>query len=400
MKDNVDEHFDNVGQDIFKDVSGALAGFGEVVSGGKDVEVFCLEQMKPGISGDLKNIGLKLLNMQKWALSSLASCAWFFDDIGRIEPLNSMTFALRALELGVATGMKDIEKEYRDILAKAVSNDPELGTGRDLWFSRVKPRQEFPQTVINQALVRMKANESFPAPGEKNDTAWPGVEVNVERSPASTAENIFGKAKLCWEHEAICEVYDWKWEDGNQINPFAGCVTSQSNDKRLPEFCLSCSDMPWEKRQALSMEYIESKEHKAWEIITADLVETSYLFMPFQEGQSTQNAGWQWSAFWKALAWTWFFQEDFTEKQNVDLKRFIIDSGENHPEQDLLVRRFNARLAEMMEESSPDWGYLARIIGRIKDIGLGYDLWYAQNVFWKQWFFADHTGDVKQLLGF
>ena len=35
--------------------------------------------------------------MRKWGLASLASCAWFFDEISRLEPVNGLTFALRAM---------------------------------------------------------------------------------------------------------------------------------------------------------------------------------------------------------------------------------------------------------------------------------------------------------------
>ena len=57
--------------------------------------------------------------MRKWGLASLASCAWFFDEISRLEPVNGLTFALRAMTV---TG-KTLGENLKDVKARIKNPD-------------------------------------------------------------------------------------------------------------------------------------------------------------------------------------------------------------------------------------------------------------------------------------
>src|SRR3989454_7720455 len=67
------------------------------------------------------------------------SCGWFFDDIAGLESVQILRYAARAIELA-GTDAPRLEAGVLDRLARAESNEPGAGTGRDVYLSRVKRR--------------------------------------------------------------------------------------------------------------------------------------------------------------------------------------------------------------------------------------------------------------------
>ena len=77
---------------------------------------------------------LQFLDMQRHALLMYASCAWFFDDLSDIEPLQALAHAARAIELAGAAEMPRIERLFRAALAHAAGND---GTTGEVVYDRI-----------------------------------------------------------------------------------------------------------------------------------------------------------------------------------------------------------------------------------------------------------------------
>ncbi|MGQ0639271.1 MAG: DUF3536 domain-containing protein [Gemmatimonadaceae bacterium] len=75
----------------------------------------------------------ELLEMEREALRMYSSCAWFFDDIGGLEPRQGMRYAAHAAELANATVRQQLEGALLKYLAQAKSNDAAVGTGRDVY---------------------------------------------------------------------------------------------------------------------------------------------------------------------------------------------------------------------------------------------------------------------------
>jgi len=75
---------------------------------------------------------LDLLEMERHALGAFTSCAWFFDDVARLEPRQNLAYAARAIELAGEAGAK-LKPGFLERLQKAESNDPEDGTAADLF---------------------------------------------------------------------------------------------------------------------------------------------------------------------------------------------------------------------------------------------------------------------------
>jgi alpha-amylase/alpha-mannosidase (GH57 family) len=81
----------------------------------------------------------RLLEAQKFTLFMFTSCGWFFDDISGIEPVQMMKFACRAAELIQPFSKKTLLGDLSGILAKAQSNIPEMGSGKDVFERFVVP---------------------------------------------------------------------------------------------------------------------------------------------------------------------------------------------------------------------------------------------------------------------
>ena len=79
----------------------------------------------------------RLLDMERYALRSLTSCGWFFDDFGGLEGRQVLRYAARAIGLAGADGPR-LEAGFLERLGGATSNDPRVGTARDLYLSIVK----------------------------------------------------------------------------------------------------------------------------------------------------------------------------------------------------------------------------------------------------------------------
>ncbi len=82
---------------------------------------------------------LKLLELERQLQLMYTSCGWFFNDISGIETIQVLRYAGRAVQLAQDLFGDSIEKEVLELLARAKSNRPEMGTGRDLYEKNVLP---------------------------------------------------------------------------------------------------------------------------------------------------------------------------------------------------------------------------------------------------------------------
>lgn len=79
----------------------------------------------------------ELLEMQRASLRMFTSCAWFFDEVDRIETRQVLRYAARVLELCHATG--DEHTEVHSLLAHAHAATPKSATAADAFAQSVPP---------------------------------------------------------------------------------------------------------------------------------------------------------------------------------------------------------------------------------------------------------------------
>lgn len=123
-----EETFERLGGPIFVDPWGARDRYVDVVIGATSLESF-LESETAGLAdpGALER-GTTLLEMQRNAMSMFTSCGWFFYDVSRIETVQILRYAARALELLRKLGLPLPDEAYVPLLEEARSNDPGEGS--------------------------------------------------------------------------------------------------------------------------------------------------------------------------------------------------------------------------------------------------------------------------------
>jgi uncharacterized protein DUF3536/glycosyl hydrolase family 57 len=129
-----------------------------------------------------------LLEIERHLLAMFTSCAWFFDDIGRLEPKIVLRHAARALELLPATDRAWLEARLVATLATAVSNDPEKGDGAAIWQRDVLPDAERIGNLAG-AVAALRAL----APDALNDAQMPAHRWRVDGDDIILEERRTGR---------------------------------------------------------------------------------------------------------------------------------------------------------------------------------------------------------------
>ena len=98
-----------------------------------NIENWLKENCSKNLSKSERTRVLSLLEMQRNALLMFTSCGWFFDEISRIEPVQIMRYAARAIELAQSLFKIDLEHDFLKILSNAPSNITELQNGAKIY---------------------------------------------------------------------------------------------------------------------------------------------------------------------------------------------------------------------------------------------------------------------------
>jgi alpha-amylase/alpha-mannosidase (GH57 family) len=118
--------------------------YGGVVATPDRIEPWVASRVRADVPNDVQPAGdrvpsaMALLEMERGALRIFTSCAWFFDDISGLEPLEVLRYAARAIELAGPDGVA-LEQAFLERLREARSSDPGVGTGADVYTGVAKP---------------------------------------------------------------------------------------------------------------------------------------------------------------------------------------------------------------------------------------------------------------------
>jgi hypothetical protein len=103
---------------------------------------------------DEEKRALLFLEMQRHLLLMYTSCAWFFNDISGIEPVQILKYACRAIDIMDQLKLPPARQEFLRILADAKSNRPELGNGADIYERLVEPLNPTSDHVTETVSLR------------------------------------------------------------------------------------------------------------------------------------------------------------------------------------------------------------------------------------------------------
>ncbi len=105
----------------------------------KNTKHFFSGHMAPSLSEEEKIKVLKILEMQRHAMLMYTSCGWFFNEISRIETVQVLQYAARAMQLAREVSGVELETAYINILERAPSNIVDFANGGNVYELFVKP---------------------------------------------------------------------------------------------------------------------------------------------------------------------------------------------------------------------------------------------------------------------
>ncbi len=119
----------------------------------ESVDLFFKRNFKEGPGKEDRVKILKLLEMQRHSMLMQTSCGWFFDDISRIETIQIMRHAARAIQLLKEAAGRDLEQGYLERLKASKSNYSALGDGARIYEAFVMPSKvNLPRVGIHYAI--------------------------------------------------------------------------------------------------------------------------------------------------------------------------------------------------------------------------------------------------------
>jgi len=95
-----------------------------------------IDVLLKGGAPDMNEKAFALLEMQRNAMLMYTSCGWFFDDISRIETIQILRYAARAVELAEKLSGQQIESPFLKALEMVPGNTPEIPDAREA-FKRI-----------------------------------------------------------------------------------------------------------------------------------------------------------------------------------------------------------------------------------------------------------------------
>ncbi|MDR1490744.1 MAG: DUF3536 domain-containing protein [Desulfovibrio sp.] len=377
MRFKVREHFDKAGGDCFTDKNAALLDYGRVLTNPKQGEDFARVWIKDG----KRDMAFKLLDMQEQSLAAFASCAWFFDDIARIEPENAMIFSLRAMELLLECRGPDIREDVAKVLEKACSNQSGAGTGRDVFEHEAVARSQNPASLCLLALALSDARGKALQPGESIRQDWPRLSVEVlcggENPPQGTAIIRSG-------HEDRGMRHHWRMENvsGADNPPLAEMSLStfpedpasgRTSSRSIRDFARPLLD--W-----LQTTRLDILQQKLEEELSVRAAQAASLILPWEEWQSGVPRPDLWAGLAPYLALEYMNNRSLEEKKRLQLGAILIRLLDGQT-REMTARLLNRDILAALDAGESD-AALALMMRRARQIIPDMDWWEAQNRIW------------------
>jgi alpha-amylase/alpha-mannosidase (GH57 family) len=141
LRDELEPHFESAAGELLTDPWAARDDYIDVVLNRVPRLPGFLERHARGPLDAAATVRvLQLLELQRHAMLMYTSCGWFFDELSRIETVQVLHYAARALQLAEATGAPGtLLQGFLHRIEHAESNLPEFGDGRRIFEEHVLP---------------------------------------------------------------------------------------------------------------------------------------------------------------------------------------------------------------------------------------------------------------------
>ena len=153
--------FASEGASLFaRDPSDVRDDYGTVVAmDGEALEQFTRANVQAGVGDAGVQRARELLEMQRASLRTFTSCAWFFDDVNRIEIRQVLRYACRAMALALVPD--SVQESFVSDLRLAHATAPRSESAADVYQSTVVPVRATEWNVAAGAIALASAHLPF-----------------------------------------------------------------------------------------------------------------------------------------------------------------------------------------------------------------------------------------------
>lgn len=370
MKDCVDNYFDLKGQDYYTAPEEAICAYGTVLSGQKPLEEFLAEHTKDNLSDQQKHEATLLMFMQEQALSGFASCAWFFDELTRIEPKNALSFALHALDILAEFEGHTRLDDFAEILEGAVSNNEAHETGKELLYGKILPRRESEASILLQALLLSSNDNSFPQQGKTFIVTWNNITIKI------TPDNIdgnhyYGNAVIFWKDSPVGTNLTWQYAKLPPGFMNSSTVTATIADKG-DQSCIYTA-LPRNKRQSITVHFMQHVLDNLVATYTPLGLDATVLFETWTESQFDQPAGHLWDVVCPALIEGYIFSEHCEVQLNTEqircMRNYILNwISRRQFDPKMTLDKVERKLINMLSQQDPAYFKATGILERTREL--------------------------------
>ncbi len=356
LKYYIDEHFRTMGADFFRHAPKALLDYGRCLCGALDRDKFISLHQHQKLGSSDKVIALKLLEMQRAGLAAFSSCAWFFDDIARIEPLNNLSYALKGMEMLRELNGPDVEGIFLEVLEEGYSNQKNTGDGKKIWTDLVLPRKIAPEQMALISLGLEKPDEWISFPGLS-------FRLNNHKETLSLEYEWNKTGEKGEKHFIACK------ETGTGdlpgiINQDKSVFPSAGLNKKLKDYILCRQD--------------RKREDALWSLL---LEQASFfnnsLFEPFDEGQKSPLTGM--GIMSPGIVYMYLK----TDYKCAHFENFWKDIFKYNPFfRDIIAQKISLELDSLTRGPDPQISRAADLIYRSRNMNIYPDLFIVQNRLW------------------
>jgi hypothetical protein len=354
LKYYADEHFAHAARQVISDPQKAFLEYGRVLSGLQDRDEFVSSWFVSGTeNGNTR--AWSLLEMQRHCLAAFASCAWFFDDLYRLEPMNALTSARRGLQLLEETGGPDIREGFLQLMEDAESNRSEAGNGRTIWTTEIEPR------LIDSRKLALTAFVAQSAGGQKE---FPGAEISVHPGNDACSQ----EAEIVWKRTGVRERITAEFAGGGLDE--CGLL----GDAKEMRF----SYLPPRLKSLVSCWLASDLSQKQWVELVQRARELAGSGLYTEPGQKELVRAMHGLA--PGLVWSRIQGEPVPDRV-FELARQVVSNNPLLAE--TVQERAGEHILQMFSAGEKD-EIVARVISRCKEAGIAPDMFEIQNLVWQE----------------
>jgi alpha-amylase/alpha-mannosidase (GH57 family) len=159
LHDELAPDFERHAKELVHDPWAARDDYVEVVldRSRDSIDAFLLQHARAPLGRERVHDLLRLMELQRHAMLMYTSCGWFFEELSRLEAVQVLHYAARAIQLRsqLPDGL-DLQPEFARRLDAAPSNVPAFGNGRVVYEQLVLPSiAHFEKVAAHFAISRL-----------------------------------------------------------------------------------------------------------------------------------------------------------------------------------------------------------------------------------------------------